>query len=68
MRLARDLARGKKLSVEQAYTRLITHPERKELLAEVKREEARQRQMVSESRWPLHNAERQSQTKEWMRD
>jgi hypothetical protein len=67
-RMAEKMAKEKKLSVAQAYSRLISDPDRKELLDEIKREEARQRSsMVSASRWPLHDAERQSKTREWIR-
>jgi len=65
-RMARAMAKEKKLTYQQAFSRLITDPDRKELLEEIKREESRQRAQVSDSRWPLHNAERESRTREWM--
>jgi len=65
-RMARAMAKERKLTVAQAYSRLISDPDRKEMLAEIKREEARARAQISESRWPLHDAERQSKTREWL--
>jgi hypothetical protein len=65
-RTARAMAKEKKLTYQQAYSRLISDPDRKELLAEIRREEERARRAVSDQRWPLHNAERESRTKEWI--
>ena len=65
-RMARAMAKEKKLTYQQAYSRLISDPSRKEMLAEIRREEARQRAQVFESRWSLNNAERESRTERWM--
>jgi hypothetical protein len=66
MRLARSMAKERKLTVDQAAARILSDPTRKDLLAEILREERRARTMISESRWPLNDAERQSETRRWM--
>src|SRR5271166_3585779 len=58
-RLARSMAREKRYSYQRAYSELYTDPDRAELVARVKREEAELRARVSAQRFPLHNAERE---------
>jgi hypothetical protein len=53
-------------SFAQSYTRLLTDPERKELVRRVRQEELSATRMVADSRWPLRQAERSSQTEEWV--
>jgi hypothetical protein len=55
--LARDMARRKNISFEQAHTALQTDPERKELVARVRREERDATRMVHDTRWPIRDAE-----------
>jgi hypothetical protein len=64
-RMARAMAREKNLTYQQAFSRLISDPSRREHLEEIKREEERARRAVSDQRWPLHNAERESRTERW---
>jgi hypothetical protein len=55
--LARDMARRKNISFEQAHTALQTDPERKELVARVRHEERDATSMVRDTRWPIRDAE-----------
>jgi hypothetical protein len=64
--LAREMARAKKYSYEQAFSRLYTDPERAELVARVKREEADLKRRVADARFPLRDAEEESRTREWV--
>jgi hypothetical protein len=57
--LARAMAKEKNLKFEQAFSALWTDPERAELVARVRREEAEQRTRVQDSRWPIRAAERE---------
>jgi hypothetical protein len=53
-------------SFAQSYTRLLTDPDRAELVRRVKQEELSATRMVQDSRWPLNEAERTSQTRDWV--
>jgi hypothetical protein len=66
--LARYMARSKKYTFQQAYSELYTDPERAELVARVKREEADLKRRVSDARFPLRDAEESSETEQWVRD
>jgi hypothetical protein len=57
-RLARDLAKEKKISFERAFTNLYTDPDRKELVARLNRESAEAMRRVHEQREPIWAAER----------
>jgi hypothetical protein len=65
--LARDMARSKRYSYEQAFSALYTDPERAELVQRVKREEAEQRRAVVAQRFPMRDAELESRTDAWRR-
>jgi hypothetical protein len=65
-RLAQFEAKAKNVSFQQAYTRLLTSPEHRELVRRVKHEELTATRMVADSRWPLREAERASETREWV--
>jgi hypothetical protein len=64
--LARFEAKAKNISYEQAFSRLLTSPDHRELVREVKREELSATRLVADSRWPLREAERTSQTRQWV--
>jgi S-adenosylmethionine:diacylglycerol 3-amino-3-carboxypropyl transferase len=66
-RLARSMAREKKYSYQQAFSRIYSDPERAELVARVRQEEAELRARVAAQRFPTRNAERESKTREWIR-
>jgi hypothetical protein len=59
--LARAMAKDKGISFQQAHARLQadTNPERKLLVARVRREEMEATRMVRESRWPITTATRE---------
>jgi hypothetical protein len=62
--LPRAMAKEKNLKFEQAFSALWTDPERAELVARVRREEAEQRARVQYSRWPIRAAE-QEFSRDW---
>jgi hypothetical protein len=61
--LARAMARKKGFTFEQAFNQLWSDPERAELVARVRREEAEQRAKVQSQRWPIHQAQRDFERK-----
>jgi hypothetical protein len=65
--LAREMARSKKYSYEQAFSRLYTDPERKALIERYNREQAELKTRVENQRFPLRDAEEESRTKDWAR-
>jgi hypothetical protein len=65
-RTARAMAKEKRITYQQAYSRLISDPERRELLERVKAEERAATGRVADSRWPLRSAEEQSRTRQWV--
>jgi hypothetical protein len=65
--LAREMARSKKYSYEQAFSRLYTDPERKALVERYNREQAELKTRVANQRFPLRDAEEESRTKDWAR-
>jgi hypothetical protein len=64
--MARAMARDKGLSFEQSFSRIWTDPAKSELVSRVKRERVEATSDVREQRWPLIDAERMSQTREWV--
>jgi hypothetical protein len=59
--LAREMARDKGISFQQAHAQLQsdTDPERKALVARVRREEMDATRMIRDQRWPITSAERE---------
>jgi hypothetical protein len=55
--MAREMARAKKISFEQAHTALQTDPTRAELVARMRREEREATNRVASARWPIDVAE-----------
>jgi hypothetical protein len=52
-RMARDMAKEKRISFQQAFSRIYTDPDRKELKDRVDRESAEATRRVAQQRWPL---------------
>jgi hypothetical protein len=67
-RMARQAAKSKNISFEQAYVALLTDPTRRELAQRVKAEELSATRMVRDQRWPNNQAEETSLTREWSRN
>ena len=65
--LAASMAREKSLSMQESYSRLISDPSRENLIRQVREEERRATEAVTRQRWPLNRAERDSETREWLR-
>jgi hypothetical protein len=66
--LARDMARAKSYSYQQAFSRLYTDPERKALVRRYDKEQEELKQRITNARFPLNNAERSSRTESWVRE
>jgi hypothetical protein len=64
--LARDMAREKKYSYQQAFSALYTDPERAALVRRYDKEQAELKQRITDARFPLNDAERESRTKDWV--
>jgi hypothetical protein len=64
--MARAMARDKGLSFEQSFSRIWSDPARAELVNRAKREQTEARREVRDQRWPMNDAERLSQTREWV--
>jgi hypothetical protein len=59
--LAVELARSKSLTLQESYSRLIVDPARADLVRRMREEEKRATDAVTRQRWPMWNAERESQ-------
>jgi hypothetical protein len=66
--LARSMAKEKKYSYQQAFSRLYTDPERGALVRRYDKEQAELKQRISTARFPLRNAENESRTESWVNE
>jgi hypothetical protein len=64
-RLARQVAASSGLTYQQAYSRLLTHPSREKLRAQILAQEQDVTRRVRAARKPLDSAERASETRRW---
>jgi hypothetical protein len=65
-RLAAEMGRSKNLSMQESFRRLLADPSRAELVRRSKEEARRASEAATRQRWPLRQAEKESETRRWI--